>query len=113
MAVLPVPEGYATVTSLQVAQNPRKMIDFLVAALGATIKGLFAAPVMDAAFKRAVGAGGEALVEPRTEFYGDRCGCVQDPWGNKWWLATHVGDVTEAQLKERFEKMQQQSAQQM
>jgi PhnB protein len=56
---------------------------------------------MDSMYKKAVKAGGTSLREPMTEFYGDRSGAVKDEWGNHWWIATHVEDVSEAELKKR------------
>ncbi|MEJ1238735.1 VOC family protein [Chryseolinea sp. T2] len=43
--------------------------------------------------------------EVRTEFYGDRAGCIQDQWGNKWWIATHVEDVSNEELERRKSEM--------
>jgi uncharacterized glyoxalase superfamily protein PhnB len=45
------------------------------------------------------------LQEPRDEFYGDRAGCFSDEWGNKWWISTHVEDVSESELQRRQEQM--------
>lgn len=39
------------------------------------------------------------------EFYGDRAGCVEDQWGNKWWIATHIEDVSDAEIEERKTKL--------
>ena len=39
------------------------------------------------------------------QFYGDRSGCVKDPSGNVWWLATHKEDVSLAELQKRGEEM--------
>jgi uncharacterized glyoxalase superfamily protein PhnB len=47
----------------------------------------------DAAYRRAMEAGGTSLREPMTAFYGDRVAGVKDPCGNSWWLACHVEDV--------------------
>lgn len=44
----------------------------------------------DAWYLRAVQAGGVALMEPSEQGDGDRRGGVQDPFGNQWWIATHV-----------------------
>jgi hypothetical protein len=27
---------------------------------------------------------------------------VQDPWGNNWWIATHIEDVDEAEIQRRM-----------
>jgi len=34
---------------------------------------------------------GAVSLEPMIENYGDRFGCVQDPAGNQWCIATHLG----------------------
>jgi PhnB protein len=38
-------------------------------------------------------------------FYGDRAGCVKDPSGNTWWIASHVEDVPPDELKRRQQEM--------
>ncbi|HTL11278.1 MAG TPA: VOC family protein [Bdellovibrionota bacterium] len=55
----------------------------------------------DAVFKAAVKAGGKPVIEPTNMFYGDRSGAVQDPCGNDWWIATHIEDVSPAELEKR------------
>jgi PhnB protein len=50
-------------------------------------------------------AGAKSARELRDEFYGDRAGCVEDKWGNKWWIATHIEDVSEQELQERKSKL--------
>lgn len=42
---------------------------------------------VDAAFQRAVAAGGAAEREPANQDYGERSAGVVDPGGNTWWLA--------------------------
>ena len=49
---------------------------------------------VDAAYQRAVQAGATSLSEPADMPYGDRVAAVTDPFGNKWYLATHVRDVS-------------------
>jgi PhnB protein len=56
---------------------------------------------VDAAYKKAVKAGAISKREPLDEFYGDRSGCVEDPWGNTWWIATHVENVDEEEMTRR------------
>jgi uncharacterized glyoxalase superfamily protein PhnB len=67
-------------------------------------------PDADATFKRALAAGGTALMEPSDMFYGDRSGGLKDPSGNRWFVATHKEDVAPAELRKRaevFAKQQQ------
>jgi uncharacterized glyoxalase superfamily protein PhnB/catechol 2,3-dioxygenase-like lactoylglutathione lyase family enzyme len=56
---------------------------------------------VDAMYARAIAAGAQTLQAPADQFYGDRRAGVMDPWGNQWWIATHVEDVDEKQMKLR------------
>ena len=56
----------------------------------------------DAAYRRAMEAGGTSLREPMTTFYGDRTAGVKDPGGNSWWIACHVEDVSQEELVRRM-----------
>ena len=58
----------------------------------------------DAMYKRALAAGAASVMEPVTQFYGDRHGGVRDPSGNVWWIATHVEDVSPEELAKRAEE---------
>jgi PhnB protein len=64
----------------------------------------------DQVFARAVGAGGNVLMPVMDMFWGDRCGLVGDPDGNKWMIATHKSEPTEAEMAEAMRQMQQQAA---
>jgi PhnB protein len=57
----------------------------------------------DDAYRRAIEAGATSLQEPENQFYGDRSGGVRDPFGNVWWIVTHVEDVPEEELAARAE----------
>ena len=58
---------------------------------------------IDKVYHQALQARGESLREPTDEFYGDRSGGIRDPWGNQWWIATHVEDVPEEEMRRRAE----------
>jgi PhnB protein len=45
---------------------------------------------VEAAFDRAVAVGGKVDKPIEDQFYGDRSGTIEDPFGHKWTLATHV-----------------------
>ena len=53
----------------------------------------------DAVFAKAVEAGAEVVMPLADQFYGDRSGGVKDVAGNYWWIATHVKDVSEEEIK--------------
>ena len=65
----------------------------------------------DAAFDRAVKAGCTIKMPVSDTFWGDRYGCVEDPFGHQWSIATHKHDWTQEQIvanaKEFFAKMPQ------
>jgi PhnB protein len=47
----------------------------------------------DAVYERALKAGATSISEPTDQPYGDRSGGVKDPFGNQWYIATHIKDV--------------------
>jgi uncharacterized glyoxalase superfamily protein PhnB len=61
-------------------------------------------PDTEAAYRRALEAGGTSVMEPADQFYGDRNAGVTDPQGNLWWIGTHVEDVAEAEMERRVAK---------
>jgi PhnB protein len=50
-------------------------------------------PDCDAVYKRALAAGAKSIQEPADQPYGDRNSGVTDPFGNTWYIATHIKDV--------------------
>ena len=55
----------------------------------------------DATYQRALAAGAVSLQAPADQFYGDRNAGVKDPFGNRWWMATHKEDVSPDEMKRR------------
>ena len=53
----------------------------------------------DAAIKRAADAGATVQMPPGDMFWGDRYGVVTDPFGHSWSFATHVRDLTPAEME--------------
>jgi PhnB protein len=56
---------------------------------------------VDDAFARAVAAGAVAMRPPEDQFYGDRSGQFEDPWGHCWVVASHVEDVSPEEMEAR------------
>jgi len=50
-------------------------------------------PNMEAVYRQAIAAGATSFQEPTDQPYGDRNAAVKDPFGNKWYIATHIRDV--------------------
>jgi PhnB protein len=48
----------------------------------------------DATYERALEAGAVSIDEPADQAYGDRYAGVRDPFGNVWYIATHLRDFT-------------------
>jgi uncharacterized glyoxalase superfamily protein PhnB len=59
----------------------------------------------DAVFKRAVDAGATATMPPADQFWGDRFGKVDDPFGQTWGILTHLRDVPPEEMKAEMKKM--------
>jgi PhnB protein len=56
---------------------------------------------VDATFAKAVAAGAKALRDPEDQFYGDRAGRFEDPFGHQWGVATHIEDVSPEEMERR------------
>jgi uncharacterized glyoxalase superfamily protein PhnB len=64
---------------------------------------------VDAMFARAVKAGARVTMEVADQFWGDRYGCLEDPFGHKWSVATHVRDVTPEEIRQAMKQMAEQA----
>jgi PhnB protein len=56
---------------------------------------------VDARVERAVAAGAKLTRPVADQFYGDRTGGVEDPFGHHWYIATHIEDLTPEEIKRR------------
>ena len=116
-----IPEGWHSVTPRLVVHDPARLVEFLKQAFDATgdfrteipsvikigdslvmvssVGPRDAMPAflylyvddIDAMYQRALEAGAVSLEEPRDLPYGDRRAMVEDPCGNVWQIATHIG----------------------
>jgi len=59
----------------------------------------------DAFFARAVKAGAKITMPLDDAFWGDRYGKLEDPFGHHWSVATHVRDVSAAEMQQAMQKM--------
>jgi len=58
----------------------------------------------DAVYARAVAAGAEATMPVADQFWGDRYGKLEDPFGHEWGVASHMEDLTPQEIAERAKK---------
>ncbi|QBS44109.1 VOC family protein [Nocardia sp. CS682] len=59
----------------------------------------------DAAFGAAIAAGARELSPMADQFYGDRSGAFEDPWGHRWTVATHIEDVAPEEMDRRMREL--------
>ncbi|HEV8616195.1 MAG TPA: VOC family protein [Methylomirabilota bacterium] len=64
----------------------------------------------DGAYQRALGAGATSLEAPTDTLYGDRRAGVRDPFGNRWFIATHKEDVPPDEIARRQDALRRSSA---
>ena len=55
----------------------------------------------DAAVERAVAAGAKLVRPVADQFYGDRVGGIEDPFGYRWFIATRKEDLTMDEIRRR------------
>ncbi|HST51551.1 MAG TPA: VOC family protein [Pyrinomonadaceae bacterium] len=68
---------------------------------GSPISLLLYVEDVDAVVGRAVEAGAKLTRPVADQFYGDRTGGLEDPFGHAWYVATHVEDVSSEEMKKR------------
>jgi PhnB protein len=59
----------------------------------------------DAVFNRAVAAGGKVKRPMKDQFYGDRSGTLEDPFGHVWSVSTHKEDLSSEEIGRRMQSM--------
>ncbi|HVN44748.1 MAG TPA: VOC family protein [Steroidobacteraceae bacterium] len=70
---------------------------------GSSVSILLYLEDVDTVFDRAIKAGARVLRPVTKQFYGDRSGTLEDPFGHVWTIATHVEDVPPEELQRRAE----------
>ncbi|WP_330253810.1 VOC family protein [Nocardia sp. NBC_00565] len=93
--------------SLVMVGDPAPDMDFLdPKTVGGTPVNLYVyVEDSDAAFTAALAAGAKELTPMTTQFYGDRSGAFEDPWGHRWTVATHVEDVPPDEMDRRMAEL--------
>jgi uncharacterized glyoxalase superfamily protein PhnB len=107
LARLPGPQGKLLHALLRIGDSPLMLVDEFPdwGALGPqSLKG---SPVtihlyvedVDAAVERAIAAGARLTMPVADMFWGDRYGTVEDPFGHRWSIATHVRDLSPEEIQ--------------
>lgn len=106
LARLPGPDGRLMHGMVRIGDSPVMLMDAYPEYGAPGPKALNGSPVVlhiytenvDAAFARAVEAGAKAIMPPADMFWGDRYGQVEDPFGHRWSIATHIRDVSPEEM---------------
>jgi uncharacterized glyoxalase superfamily protein PhnB len=107
----PAPDGTIMHAELRIGDSIIMLADEMPDQGGRGPKSIGGTPVsffvygenVDAAWKRAVDAGAKPIVPLADQFWGDRTGCLEDPFGHQWWLAQHIKDLTPEELRKNAE----------
>ena len=65
---------------------------------------------VDGVVQKAVDAGAKLIRPVKDQFYGDRSGSFEDPFGHVWGVATHVEDVSPEEIAKRAATAMSQAA---
>lgn len=103
------PGGKVGHAELEIGESVIMLADVFPEMGGASPKTIGGTPVsvmvyvddVDAVFGRAISAGATAERQVEDQFYGDRAGQFVDPFGHKWFVATHVEDVPPEEMEKR------------
>lgn len=89
-------------TTIMLADECAEGVFHSPAVLGGTSIGLHVyVDDVDTRFAQAVDAGAKVIKPVQDQFYGDRTGTLQDPYGHLWFLATHQEDLTPEEIRQR------------
>ena len=110
---MPGPDGVIGHAELELAGSVLMLADTAAAEDFPSPKKLGNTPVnltlyvedCDAVHKAALAAGAKELRAPQDQFYGDRSATVEDPWGHRWSIMTHIEDVSMEEMQKRMEAM--------
>ncbi len=69
---------------------------------GTTVSLMVYVDDVDATFKQALDAGATQKRAVENQFWGDRMGTLEDPFGHQWSLATHVEEVSPEDMEKRM-----------
>ena len=114
VARLPGPNGKVMHASIRIGDSSIMLMDEAPEWKALGPRALEGTPVTihlyvedaDAFAARAVKAGAKAVMPVDDMFWGDRYGVVEDPFGHRWSIGTHVRDVTPQEMAEAMKEMQ-------
>ena len=115
---LPMPGGRIGHAEIQIGDSRIMLADENPSIGARSPKTLGGTPVsimlyvddVDSRYKQAIAAGAKELRGVKDQFYGDRSGCLTDPFGHQWTIATHKEDVSEEEMNRRMQTFMKEHA---
>ena len=106
---MPAPGGKIGHAEIKIGDSPIMLADESPEMGYKSPKSLGGSPIsimiyvvdVDTVFKRAIAAGGKEQRPVKDQFYGDRSGTLEDPFGHVWHVATHKEDVSPEEMERR------------
>jgi uncharacterized glyoxalase superfamily protein PhnB len=113
IARLPGPQGKLMHAMIRIGDSVVMLVDEFPEMGGLSPKSLKGSPVtihlyvvnVDAIVERAVKAGAKITMPVADQFWGDRYGKLEDPFGHHWSVATHVRDVSPDEMQKAMREM--------
>ena len=110
---LPAPGGRIMHAQVRIGDSPVMLADEMPSCHSFGPRTLKGTPVTlhvyvndcDAFVARAEKAGAKVVMPVSEQFWGDRYGVLQDPWGHQWSVATHVREVSPQDMAEAMKRM--------
>jgi len=107
---MPAPEGKIGHAEIKIGDSPIMLADEFPEMGYKSPQTLGGSPVslmiyvadVDTVFKQAIAAGGKEQRPVKDQFYGDRSGTLEDPFGHVWHVATHKEDVSPEEMERRM-----------
>ncbi|MEN3275242.1 MAG: PhnB protein [Massilia sp.] len=104
---MPMPDGKVGHAMLRIGDSPLFLADEFpdhgslgpLALKGSPVTIHLSVPNVDAVWERALAAGATVRMELADQFWGDRYGQLDDPFGHRWSLATHIRDVSPEEME--------------
>jgi PhnB protein len=115
-ARMPGPDGKLMHGAVRIGDSTLMLVDENVQCGMLGPKALKGSPVTihlyvddaDATMAQAVAAGAKVTMPVADMFWGDRYGVLEDPYGHRWSVATHVRDLTSEEIQRGMARMSEQ-----
>jgi len=72
---------------------------------GSTVGLMLYVEDVDATYAKAISLGAKEIRPVQDQFYGDRTGTLEDPYGHIWFIGTHIEDLTPEEIDKRAQAM--------